>query len=132
MTQFWFNTYTGYLGQRFYDGWFQSLYNIVFTALPVFAVGIFDKVVLLYHFELVEHFWSPLTKIDAGISMLFVSQDMSASIAKSCPQLYKAGIDNLYLKWKVILCGSALHCTSPSSSSLFQWQQAWVLRIHLA
>jgi phospholipid-transporting ATPase len=28
---------------------------------------------------------------------------MSASIAKSCPQLYKAGIDNLYFKWKVIL-----------------------------
>jgi phospholipid-transporting ATPase len=28
---------------------------------------------------------------------------MSPSIAKSCPQLYKAGIDNLYFKWKVIL-----------------------------
>jgi phospholipid-transporting ATPase len=56
MTQFWFNTYTGYSGQQFYDDWFQSLYNVVFTALLVFAVGIFDKVLLLYHFELVEHF----------------------------------------------------------------------------
>jgi phospholipid-transporting ATPase len=36
------------------------------------------------------------------VCCLFVSQDMSASIAKSCPQLYKAGIDNLYFKWKVI------------------------------
>ncbi|CAM6024297.1 unnamed protein product [Sphagnum balticum] len=66
------NGQEGYSVQRFYDDWFQSLYNVVFTALPVFAVGIFDK-------------------------------DMSASIAKSCPQPYKAGIDNLYFKWKVIL-----------------------------
>ena len=44
LTQFWFTTYTGFSGQRLYDDWFQSLYNVVFTALPVIVVGIFDKV----------------------------------------------------------------------------------------
>lgn len=30
-------------------------------------------------------------------------QDVSASKSKRCPQLYKAGIDNLYFKWRVII-----------------------------
>ncbi|KAG6549287.1 hypothetical protein Mapa_009273 [Marchantia paleacea] len=72
MTQFWFNLYAGNSGQRFYDDWFQSLYNVLFTALPVLAVGVFDK-------------------------------DVSARRAKQYPQLYKAGIDNLYFSWRVLL-----------------------------
>ncbi|KAJ8649723.1 hypothetical protein MRB53_002746 [Persea americana] len=43
LTQFWFTFRTGYSGQRFYDDWFQSLYNVIFTALPVIIVGLFDK-----------------------------------------------------------------------------------------
>lgn len=45
LTQFWFTFQTGFSGQRFYDDWFQSLYNVIFTALPVIIVGLFDKVV---------------------------------------------------------------------------------------
>ncbi|KAL2632249.1 hypothetical protein R1flu_016935 [Riccia fluitans] len=71
LTQFWFNLGAGNSGQRFYDDWFQSLYNVLFTALPVLAVGIFDK-------------------------------DVSAKRAKQYPQLYKAGIDNLYFSWRVL------------------------------
>ncbi|XP_057448372.1 phospholipid-transporting ATPase 3-like [Lotus japonicus] len=43
LTQFWFTFQTGFSGQRFYDDWFQSLYNVIFTALPVVIVGLFDK-----------------------------------------------------------------------------------------
>ncbi|KAK6931154.1 P-type ATPase, N-terminal [Dillenia turbinata] len=43
LTQFWFNFQTGFSGQRFYDDWFQSLYNVIFTALPVVILGLFDK-----------------------------------------------------------------------------------------
>ncbi|KAM0961791.1 hypothetical protein COP2_021613 [Malus domestica] len=43
LTQFWFTFQTGFSGQRFYDDWFQSLYNVIFTALPVIIVGLFDK-----------------------------------------------------------------------------------------
>ncbi|KAG0494855.1 hypothetical protein HPP92_005849 [Vanilla planifolia] len=71
LTQFWFTFQTGFSGQRFYDDWFQSLYNVIFTALPVIIVGLFDK-------------------------------DVSASISKRYPELYKEGIRNMFFKWKVV------------------------------
>ncbi|CAN6483615.1 unnamed protein product [Victoria cruziana] len=71
LTQFWFTFRTGFSGQRFYDDWFQSLYNVIFTALPVIMVGLFDK-------------------------------DVSASLSKKYPQLYKEGIRNMFFKWRVI------------------------------
>ncbi|CAH9129097.1 unnamed protein product [Cuscuta epithymum] len=43
LTQFWFTFHTGFSGQRFYDDWFQSLYNVIFTAMPVIALGLFEK-----------------------------------------------------------------------------------------
>ncbi|KAL2546820.1 Phospholipid-transporting ATPase 3 [Forsythia ovata] len=43
LTQFWFTFRTGFSGQRLYDDWFQSLYNVIFTALPVIIIGLFDK-----------------------------------------------------------------------------------------
>ncbi|KAI0516379.1 hypothetical protein KFK09_009052 [Dendrobium nobile] len=71
LTQFWFTFQTGFSGQRYYDDWFQSLYNVIFTALPVIIVGLFDK-------------------------------DVSASISKRYPELYKAGIRNTFFTWKVV------------------------------
>ncbi|KAJ9187571.1 hypothetical protein P3X46_003012 [Hevea brasiliensis] len=71
LTQFWFTFHTGFSGQRFYDDWFQSLYNVIFTALPVIMVGLFDK-------------------------------DVSASLSKKYPQLYKEGIRNVFFKWRVV------------------------------
>ncbi|MED6211369.1 Phospholipid-transporting ATPase 3 [Stylosanthes scabra] len=71
LTQFWFTFQTGYSGQRFYDDWFQSLYNVIFTAVPVVIVGLFDK-------------------------------DVSASLSKKYPELYKEGIKNVYFKWRVV------------------------------
>ncbi|TVU31027.1 hypothetical protein EJB05_22691 [Eragrostis curvula] len=71
LTQFWFTFQTGFSGQRFYDDWFQSLYNVIFTALPVIIVGLFDK-------------------------------DVTASLSKRYPQLYKEGIRNSFFKWRVI------------------------------
>ncbi|XP_020276843.1 phospholipid-transporting ATPase 3 isoform X2 [Asparagus officinalis] len=72
LTQFWFTFQTGFSGQRFYDDWFQSLYNVIFTALPVIIVGLFDK-------------------------------DVSASISKRYPELYKEGIRNMFFKWRVVM-----------------------------
>ncbi|XP_071740152.1 phospholipid-transporting ATPase 3-like [Rutidosis leptorrhynchoides] len=43
LTQFWYTFQTGFSGQRFYDDWCQSLYNVIFTALPVVIVGLLDK-----------------------------------------------------------------------------------------
>lgn len=71
LTQFWFTFQTGFSGQRFYDDWFQSLYNVIFTALPVIIVGLFDK-------------------------------DVSASLSKKYPELYREGIKNVFFKWRVV------------------------------
>ncbi|OMO57251.1 Cation-transporting P-type ATPase [Corchorus capsularis] len=71
LTQFWFTFNTGFSGQRFYDDWFQSLYNVIFTALPVIIVGLFDK-------------------------------DVSSSLSKKYPELYKEGIRNMFFKWRVV------------------------------
>ncbi|KAI3696543.1 hypothetical protein L1987_79561 [Smallanthus sonchifolius] len=71
LTQFWYTFQTGYSGQRFYDDWFQSLFNVFFTALPVIIVGLIDK-------------------------------DVSASLSKKYPQLYKEGIENAFFNWKVV------------------------------
>eukprot|EP00850_Spirogloea_muscicola_P018286 SM000166S02467 [mRNA] locus=s166:161533:170771:+ [translate_table: standard] len=62
LTSFWFNCYAGYSGQRLYDDWFQSLFNVAFTALP----------------------------------------DVDPATSKIYPQLYKAGIRNMYFNWWVI------------------------------
>ncbi|KAK9812802.1 hypothetical protein WJX72_004072 [[Myrmecia] bisecta] len=43
LTQFWFNLYAAYSGQRFYDDWYQSFYNLLFTSLPVIVVGLLDQ-----------------------------------------------------------------------------------------
>ncbi|XVF02325.1 hypothetical protein REPUB_Repub04eG0165900 [Reevesia pubescens] len=71
LTQFWFTFNTGFSGQRFYDDWFQSLYNVIFTALPVIIVGLFDK-------------------------------DVSSSLSKKYPELYKEGMRNMFFKWRVV------------------------------
>ncbi|VVA90796.1 unnamed protein product [Arabis nemorensis] len=71
LTQFWFTFRTGFSGQRFYDDWFQSLYNVVFTALPVIVLGLYEK-------------------------------DVSASLSKRYPELYREGIRNSFFKWRVV------------------------------
>ncbi|XP_070541924.1 phospholipid-transporting ATPase ID-like isoform X2 [Ptychodera flava] len=40
---FWFAFFCGFSAQAVYDQYFISLYNIIFTSLPVIALGIFDQ-----------------------------------------------------------------------------------------
>lgn len=107
LTQFWFTFQTGFSGQRFYDDWFQSLYNVIFTALPVIIVGLFDKVGYSFQQLLLQlcstcyitvflHGWHVL------ISYLCLCQDVSSSLSKKYPQLYMEGIRNVFFKWKVV------------------------------
>lgn len=107
LTQFWFTFQTGFSGQRFYDDWFQSLYNVIFTALPVIIVGLFDKVGYSFQQLLLQlcstcyitvflHGWHVL------ISYLCLCQDVSSSLSKKYPELYMEGIRNVFFKWKVV------------------------------
>ncbi|OBZ69638.1 hypothetical protein A0H81_10594 [Grifola frondosa] len=45
MTQFWFSFFNNFSGQIAYESWTLSLYNIVFTLLPPFVIGVFDQFV---------------------------------------------------------------------------------------
>lgn len=48
-TLFWFNLFAGYSGQRMYDDWYHSMYNLIFTSMPVIAVGLLDQDVSKAH-----------------------------------------------------------------------------------
>lgn len=43
LTQFWFNMYASFSGQRLYDDWYQAFYNLLFTSLPVIVVALLDQ-----------------------------------------------------------------------------------------
>nr|XP_029712708.1 probable phospholipid-transporting ATPase IA isoform X3 [Aedes albopictus] len=42
--ELWFAIYSGWSGQILFERWTIGLYNVFFTALPPFAMGLFDKV----------------------------------------------------------------------------------------
>ncbi|XP_030386345.1 probable phospholipid-transporting ATPase IA isoform X1 [Scaptodrosophila lebanonensis] len=41
--ELWFAVYSGWSGQILFERWTIGLYNVVFTALPPFAIGLFEK-----------------------------------------------------------------------------------------
>ncbi|RRT79693.1 hypothetical protein B296_00024976 [Ensete ventricosum] len=43
LTLFLYEAYSSFSGQPAYDDWFMSLYNVIFTSLPVIALGVFDQ-----------------------------------------------------------------------------------------
>ncbi|XP_031949398.1 phospholipid-transporting ATPase ID isoform X1 [Corvus moneduloides] len=43
MVHFWFGFFCGFSAQTVYDQYFITLYNIVYTSLPVLAMGVFDQ-----------------------------------------------------------------------------------------
>ncbi|KAJ7594628.1 calcium transporting ATPase [Mycena floridula] len=45
MTQFWFSFFNNFSGQIANESWTLSLYNVVFTLLPPFVIGVFDQFV---------------------------------------------------------------------------------------
>ncbi|EJT96701.1 calcium transporting ATPase [Dacryopinax primogenitus] len=45
MTQFWYSFFSNFSGQIAYESWTLSYYNVIFTLLPPFVMGIFDQFV---------------------------------------------------------------------------------------
>ncbi|KAK5102755.1 aminophospholipid translocase [Lithohypha guttulata] len=43
MTQFWYSFQNAFSGQVIFESWLLSFYNVFFTVLPPFAMGIFDQ-----------------------------------------------------------------------------------------
>uniref|UniRef100_UPI0037E8034E phospholipid-transporting ATPase ID n=1 Tax=Semicossyphus pulcher TaxID=241346 RepID=UPI0037E8034E len=43
LVHFWYGFFCGFSAQTVYDQWFITLFNIVYTSLPVLAMGLFDQ-----------------------------------------------------------------------------------------
>ncbi|KAL6864919.1 hypothetical protein ACP4OV_016070 [Aristida adscensionis] len=43
VTMFLYEAYTSFSGQAFYNDWAMASYNVIFTSLPVIAMGVFDQ-----------------------------------------------------------------------------------------
>ncbi|XP_048825243.1 probable phospholipid-transporting ATPase IM isoform X2 [Brienomyrus brachyistius] len=43
LVHFWFGFFCGFSAQTVYDQWFITLFNIVYTSLPILAMGLFDQ-----------------------------------------------------------------------------------------
>ncbi|PCH36737.1 calcium transporting ATPase [Wolfiporia cocos MD-104 SS10] len=45
MTQFWYSFFNSFSGEIVYESWTLSMYNVIFTVLPPFVIGVFDQFV---------------------------------------------------------------------------------------
>ncbi|XP_028678352.2 probable phospholipid-transporting ATPase IM isoform X1 [Erpetoichthys calabaricus] len=43
LVHFWYGFFCGFSAQTVYDQWFVTLFNVVYTSLPVLAMGLFDQ-----------------------------------------------------------------------------------------
>jgi phospholipid-translocating ATPase len=43
VTIFLYEAFASFSGKPAYNDWFLSLYNVIFTSLPVIALGVFDR-----------------------------------------------------------------------------------------
>ena len=43
LTQFWFTVYDKWSAQNLYDSWHIAVFNLIFTALPQIAFGVFEQ-----------------------------------------------------------------------------------------
>lgn len=129
LTQFWFTFQTGFSGQRFYDDWFQSLYNVIFTALPVIIVGLFDKVwlLLLVYEVMLPSSRITLNRLLSGCERVPVekvppalqgrNQEFILQVESDCSMgfLCLLSVDSVLL----------LHCLCKPAWSRFIWQDSW-------
>nr|GEX60240.1 phospholipid-transporting ATPase 3 [Tanacetum cinerariifolium] len=111
LTQFWYTFQTGYSGQRFYDDWCQSLYNVIFTALPVVIVGLLDKDVSvalskkypqLYKEGANNAFFN--WKVVATLAVFAVYQSLVVTVTR----WHNISIGGSVLLWFIFICVYAL------------------------
>jgi magnesium-transporting ATPase (P-type) len=43
LVQFWYALFCGFSGQRLFDDWAMTLYNLLFTSLPPLLIAMFEK-----------------------------------------------------------------------------------------
>nr|CAD1838278.1 unnamed protein product [Ananas comosus var. bracteatus] len=89
-TLFFYEAYTSFSGEPAYNDWFLSLYNVLFTSLPVIALGVFDQDVSARY----------CLKVLKPISHSII---LKTSVLSNFPMLYQEGVQNVLFSWTRIL-----------------------------
>ncbi|KAL4658946.1 phospholipid-transporting ATPase IC-like [Arapaima gigas] len=76
----WFAFYNGFSAQPMYENWFITLYTVMYTAIPVQCLAIFEQV--LNH-----------------VSLFSGVQDVSAEGSMRWPELYQVGLKQQLFNW---------------------------------
>lgn len=130
LTQFWFTFQTGFSGQRFYDDWNQSLYNVIFTALPVIIVGLFDKVwLLLVVYEFISRLLPEivLNQLISGRECFTVEKIPTALQGRNQEFILQVESDCGVGFLCLLSVNSVLllHCSCEPARPWFIWQDSW-------
>ncbi|MGH0162021.1 UNVERIFIED_CONTAM: hypothetical protein FKN15_002811 [Acipenser sinensis] len=102
LVHFWFGFFCGFSAQTVYDQWFITLFNIVYTSLPVLAMGLFDQTV--YDQWFITLFNIVYTSLPV-LAMGLFDQDVTEQSSLEHPKLYEPGQFNvLFNKHKFFIC----------------------------
>lgn len=82
-----------------YDDWFSTCYNLVYTALPVLALSLFDQVFKNIHKQKFFSVFSVLISSSSSPSV----QDVNGRWSFYYPKLYIPGQQNMYFNKKSFL-----------------------------
>ncbi|ETE61196.1 putative phospholipid-transporting ATPase ID, partial [Ophiophagus hannah] len=90
LVHFWYGFFSGFSAQTVYDEWFITLYNMVYTCLPVLGMSLFDQLPLS-----AARMW-----MTAGACSFPSCTSPASGTCTSFPQLYVPGQQNLYFNKK--------------------------------
>lgn len=108
------------LPKTVYDEWFITMYNTVYTALPVLGLSLFDQV-FRYHFFVYPSFLSQPLHPNSLNPTLPISKDVNDHWSFQYPQLYGPGQKNVLFNKKVFLRCALHSCYSSLVVFFIPW-----------
>ncbi|XP_063085017.1 phospholipid-transporting ATPase IK isoform X3 [Cavia porcellus] len=102
-SQFWFAFYTGFSAQPLYEGWFLSLYNLLYSTLPVLYVGLFEQIMLIVRYWTFLFVGTVLLSLGCYFVMTYITQSLwlYRLFPKTFPFLY--ALHNVLTKASLLL-----------------------------
>lgn len=100
-----------------YDNWFITLYNWVYTSLPVLGLSLFDQV----NSKKTSHQLENIQKLKLTFFIFWFFEDVNDRWSLKYPQLYTPGQHNMYFSKKVFLCCMMHSCYSSLVLFFIPW-----------
>ncbi|KAL6054974.1 Phospholipid-transporting ATPase [Balamuthia mandrillaris] len=109
LSNFWFGVLNGFSSQTLYESWAVSMYNVLFTGLPILAVAIFDRPHILHERRRSCQCIRSLTLPDGARDVVGDGRAIKSLIELlAYPQLYQRGLRKQefstikYWKWQLL------------------------------